>query len=1464
MTVVKRITRALIVVLTLVIGTTTAAVVVFQTVWFKDWLRGYIVREAGTYLNGTLSIERLSGNLFFGVEVENVSLSMDGKPVMAVRNLGLVYNVFEFVTTGLSVDSIRIDRPVVYLRREGDSWSLSRLVKKQATEADRSGPDRPIAVDSIVITDASVIVASPVGVSGVDVPKRFDHLDATLAFKYEPVRYSIEIANVSFQASEPALTLDALSGGISVKDDTLFVDQLTLRTSETSLLLDGAIQNYLTRPVLNLQITSDKLSVPEVARLTPALAGIHLHPSFSLKAAGPLDHLGIDMDVQSSAGAVSGKLIVDALAPGQAAQGALSVKHLDLSRLLNDSTEKSDLTVDAQVDLHGETLSNLNALQGTISLDSPRLAAAGYVAERFHANARINGGAVTLVDGRATAYGTAVTVAGSATLPDFQSTSRAVSFALHGTAAHLDLRQLPRQLNAPAASSDITAEYRVTGSAGPRLGPTNADLTFQPSTVAGARIAAGSTAGVTLNGSDIAYRADATFAGLDLQQVGEQFHVPALAVDRYRSSINGQITATGRGTAPATLELTAHGTLNEASILGGTIEQLTFDVGVADDTARITADGRFSGFDPAVASGRAELEGIVAGTVNLDASVAHVSSGVTPDGIQADGKLTLQPSKVGGLEIARGSLDGSYHDSIGDIRALDVSGPDINVQAHGLLALNENAQSNLEVRADSPSLETMGALLDQPIAGIATISATVTGNRRELKATGNLVGGALKYGDNGALNLSSTFTATVPQLMLADASVVADTHATFVTIAQQDINELDATTTYGQRQLDFEATATQPQRSLAVAGSLLLHPDHQEVHLQRLGLTTEGQEWQLAQASQPTISYAQEAVSVSEVSLVSGEQHISADGTFGRTGDALDVTLTNVDLANVDAILLRPPQLTGMLNGSANISGTTAAPSVTGDFRVDKGGFRQYQYDSLVGRVSYSGAGLTLDAKLEQNPTTYLTARGYVPTALFRGGGTEIERSIAHGAPVAPADRIDLHIESTPIDLGLVQGFTTALTAVSGTVQATIDVTGSAADPHPTGVVTLEKAAFTVEATGVAYSNLQGRIELQQDKVHINNITVLDNHQSALSIIGDLAIHERELGGVEVFVTSNDFHVIDNKLGSVRVNANLEIRGELRAPHIAGDFGVSTGNVNLDEILAVTSDSPYATSQTEDLASSADATPASTPTSLDTLTMDVRLTVPDDLIVKASQLRAPGAPVSLGALNLTLGGDLRATKSLGRPIALIGSVNTIRGTYDFQGRRFEILRDGTVRFAGDAVDDLNPILDLRTRRLIQGVEARVNVRGTLRHPDIVLDSTPPLDQADILSLIVFNQPINSLGAGQQVSLAQRAQEMATSALAGELASSVGSALGLDTLEINTAPDNGAAASLTLGQQLGQNLYMKLEQGIGGASQTNFILEYELTNWLRFRTNVQQGSSTQQQLFQRSQGSGVDLLFIFSY
>ena len=366
------------------------------------------------------------------------------------------------------------------------------------------------------------------------------------------------------------------------------------------------------------------------------------------------------------------------------------------------------------------------------------------------------------------------------------------------------------------------------------------------------------------------------------------------------------------------------------------------------------------------------------------------------------------------------------------------------------------------------------------------------------------------------------------------------------------------------------------------------------------------------------------------------------------------------------------------------------------------------------------------------------------------------DRDAAHGATVAKADQIDFHIESTPIDLGLIQGFTTALTNVTGTLQAKIDITGSAADPHPNGVVSIDKAAFTVAPTGVSYTQPAGhdRTAARQGPHHADlgprqppELAVAHRRPGRPRAAGrrrrDLRHRERLQGDRQQDGQRPDQQRPGDRRRAAIAARRRRSRRHDRAHQPRRDHRARRRLGVCDQRSRVPD--PGGSRRRE-------ATPPPAPSIFDALAMDVRLTVPDDLVVRASELRTPGSPISLGAMNITLGGDMRATKEPRQQIALVGAVNTVRGNYDFQGRRFEILRDGTIRFDNAPLNEMDPLLDIRTRRMIQGVEARVNVRGTLKQPEIVLTSTPPLEQADILSLIVFNQPINSLGEGQQISL----------------------------------------------------------------------------------------------------------------
>jgi autotransporter translocation and assembly factor TamB len=1452
--------RASIVLVVLVVGAAAAAVVISQTAWFRNWLRGYIVAEAHQYLNGDLSISALNGNLFSSVEIVGLSISAEGRPVAAVDRISLEYSLLHIATSGVAIDQVRLTRPVVYIRRDERGWELSRLLKKQEQEADREGPQSPLDVNGIVIEDGSLVLEDSAAPSEIDIPDRLDDLDASMSFAYAPVRYSLDIEALAFRGSKPSLTLNEFSGGLAVENDNLYLDHLALRLDQTNLALNGAVQHYLTTPTLAIDASSDTVSVPEIARLVPALRGVELQPAFELAIEGPLDELGMNLNVRSSAGGAVAKVVADLQSPGQSVNGTLSASHLNLAPLLNDPSQASDITAALAIDLEAASFDNLDSLRGTASIEAPALTAAGYKLDLIRADARVSNRQVAL-SGQAAAYGANLTTSGTL---DWRRDDAPIGFDLSGQIAHVNLRRMPGTLSAPRVQTDVNARYHVVGSQALGTGrdgtTVSADMTLSPSTIPGAGLVAGSTAGITMRGQMLAYRADLSVTGLDLQEVGVAFDMPALADARFDSAIDGRLTAQGSGTSLGSLQLDANGAIENSTLGGGSIPALSFTARVADDSAHVTAKGRLADVDPGVLSGREELKGNLGGQLAVDASIDGVAQGVTADNVSATVQVTLDPSEVGGLSVERGELAARYEDRAADVQSLEIAGPDLNASASGTLALNETGQSNLTFHLDSPTLETLGEIVGQAVSGIAAVDGTVTGNRTELQAAGALKGDGLRYQENGALSLNADYTVRVPEMDFARGVVEADTEATFVTLAGQEINELTANVSYEDRQLGFELTAEQPERSLDAAGLLILHPDHQEIHLERLNVAAAGQRWQVAPGHEPAIQYAANAIAIENLALVSGDQQITADGRFGQPDDQLTVSLGNIDLAGVEALLLRPPQFTGRLNGEAVLGGSRDQPQVRGSFEVTGGAFRQFNYETLGGTVDYGSAGIDVDARLQQSADQWIDAKGHLPMALFAGSGASASSGTpAPVEPVTDADRIDFTVDSSPLGLGLVQGFTPMLTDVQGTLEAHIRVAGSAADPQATGAIEVADGVFAVAPTGVTYTNFAGRIDLEPDRVRIDQITVLDNHQSALSITGQLAVRGRQVQAGQLWVTAQDFKVVDNEIGEVRIQSAIELAGTFQAPQIRGDLGVSTGRINLDELLALAGPSVYATEAAESDTSALEAD-AAQPSLFDALRMNLRLTVPNDLVVRASNLQTPGSSVSLGALNVTLGGDLTALKEPGEALELVGAVNTVRGTYDFQGRRFDILRDGQIRFEEDL---RNPRLDLRTARVISGVEARVNVRGYLRSPEIVLSSEPPLEQADILSLIVFNQPINQLGEGEQISLAQRAQSLAAGALTGQISQSIGNALNLDTFEIQLAPVNGGGPEVTFGQQVGQNLYLKVRQGVGSDNTTNLVVEYALTEWLRLQTNIAQGTSSQQSVFRRRQGSGADLIVLFT-
>ncbi|MCA9728618.1 MAG: translocation/assembly module TamB [Candidatus Eisenbacteria bacterium] len=199
-------------------------------------------------------------------------------------------------------------------------------------------------------------------------------------------------------------------------------------------------------------------------------------------------------------------------------------------------------------------------------------------------------------------------------------------------------------------------------------------------------------------------------------------------------------------------------------------------------------------------------------------------------------------------------------------------------------------------------------------------------------------------------------------------------------------------------------------------------------------------------------------------------------------------------------------------------------------------------------------------------------------------------------------------------------------------------------------------------------------------------------------------------------------------------------------------------------------------------------------------------------------------------LDVELGGELVVqTEQL---LIISGDLKALRGEYRLLGRVFEV-EQGTVQFYGE--DELNPVLDLSLTTRVEGILFRVSLYGTVREPELVLSSEPPMADGDILSYLVLGRSMEDLDQNQVGLLKTRATDIAAVFGTSQIQSELEKRLGFDLVSIrqSSGPDQGSA--LVLGKYLSPRILLKYEQGLDTGSSFFFNLEYLLTRSLRLET-----------------------------
>lgn len=316
---------------------------------------------------------------------------------------------------------------------------------------------------------------------------------------------------------------------------------------------------------------------------------------------------------------------------------------------------------------------------------------------------------------------------------------------------------------------------------------------------------------------------------------------------------------------------------------------------------------------------------------------------------------------------------------------------------------------------------------------------------------------------------------------------------------------------------------------------------------------------------------------------------------------------------------------------------------------------------------------------------------------------------------------------------------------------------------------------------------------------------------------GHVGFREGRPDALDLHLAFEDFQAVRLPAYEAAVDGTLDVGGTLTAPRIQGTLDVERAVVRPAMLPSAGPDlEPDPTIRVVGLPAGPVApSPVEEPPLSEAVALDVTLRVE-----RNAWIRRPDAQIELA-------GHLRVTKEPGAPPRIAGTVRLVRGWYAFQGRRFDI-DEGAIVFSGQSPPD--PSFEVRASHRSGEYRVLIVIGGSATKPTLDLTSDPPLEQADVLSVLLFGKPASQLGQGESLDLQRQAVSLASGYLMPELQVSVMESLGLDTFELGSE-------GLRAGRYVTQDVFLSVASEFGQEPSQSVSVEYALTRRLSLKATT---------------------------
>ncbi len=515
----------------------------------------------------------------------------------------------------------------------------------------------------------------------------------------------------------------------------------------------------------------------------------------------------------------------------------------------------------------------------------------------------------------------------------------------------------------------------------------------------------------------------------------------------------------------------------------------------------------------------------------------------------------------------------------------------------------------------------------------------------------------------------------------------------------------------------------------------------------------------------------------------------------GRLSPTLDMTARVQALPASMAAMFDPSlNAEGTINGDARLSGSSARPS--GTIHVTARGLRL----TSIGRALPAAS---IDAAVDlQGTSAHVDLR-------TEAGSSHL--ALTGSAGLTGARALDLRTTAV-VDLGMANPLLTAQgRRVRGRLMLDATVGGTAQTPRVTGAAQLADGQYRDFSQGFDLSAISGRVQADGGTIRIASLTAKAG-PGTVDVSGGVDLTTPGMP-VDITLTAHRARPVASQAVTADLDANLTLRGLVQGGlTAAGTVFIRRAEIQIPEQMPPSI--PVLNVQVPGQR------PPPPPSPGPAIALNVSVNAPQQIFIRGRGVDAE------------VGGRVTLAGTTARPLPA-GGFELRRGSVSFAGQTLTF-SSGNVSFNGGSLTD--PSIDLISSVNTGQVTASLEISGTANHPKITLSSTPPLEQDQILSYLLYGQPTAKLGPLEVAQIAAALAQLASGGSSGgNPLDNVRKALGLDRLSV------GQGSQLQAGRYIARNVYVGAQQSINGTG-TQAVVQIDLARGLKLQATAGTGST----------------------